>query len=332
MAEIIDGMFPRHDKLMIFGPESDYKSWVEAATFVYIASGTSLLGLPVMQGPIVGINTENSPLGGRLDRFAWHLGYKGYRDLPITILENSPFKLGRKTELDKVIEIVKSIKPILIGLDSFVSALPSGRQGLEENNDHTGIILRDDLNSLKEVCDSAILIITHTKKSMVFELDDFVNMNPRDMVRGHGTIVGQGSDTCLGVKALSRFPQDSTFALIPRERRTAIRLQGTPIYVKLYEPMGHGRGPVSLVSIPKPVPSPSELTIRLAKYFKIQSLCNERGIKKDFALCRPKELRMSIMELIEQKIIAYASGPTDYELSKQYNQVADPTYVKILGI
>jgi RecA-family ATPase len=102
---LIENWLPSGHKGQLTAPEGSFKTIWMSYLVVCIASGNMVLGNKVLQGPVIIID-EETPLGSlkkHLNRFSQGLGYTSYDVLPITVMSMTGFRLGRKTEFDKLL-------------------------------------------------------------------------------------------------------------------------------------------------------------------------------------------------------------------------------------
>lgn len=190
------------------------------------------------QGPVLIVDEETpkTSLENLLDRFSQGFGLKTYHDLPINVASMGGFRFGRKVSLDKLLKVVDTIKPVFIPLDSLIAMLPGGRARISENDSNIGEAIRDDLNAILSTCPCSALLTTHTKKAVAdFAIEELRYAGMQNLVRGHGSIVGQGCDTGFVIKKLSEHPRPTRFAVITKARRHAIPISAKVVYVELEE-------------------------------------------------------------------------------------------------
>ena len=235
---LAEDWIPMGHRCMDTAPEGSFKTMMGCWIAVCIAAGYPLFGHPVFQGPVLIVDEETpqTSLDNHLDRFSRGIGLK-YKNLPIHRMSMQEFRFGRKTEIDKLLKTIARIEPVFIRLDSLLAMLPSGRQGIVENDSHLGEIVRDDLNKiLHSNPNCSILLSAHSKK-FASELSpgEAGEYEMVALVRGHGSIVGQGCDTGYIVSKISEYPEPTRFCITVKVRRQAIPAGTKTIYVELEE-------------------------------------------------------------------------------------------------
>jgi hypothetical protein len=242
---LVEGLIPKRHRNIIVAPERGCKTMNTCALAVCVAAGEPYLGLNVEQGTTVIVDQETPPadLKKWLVRFSMGLG-RDYNSLPIVVYdkETYQFRFDRKTcrdwLVDKLEKIKKDSSPIkLITFDSMIALLPSGRQGIVENDSTIGKTLQDEFDTYLQVAKEAtIMMSAHAKKEVAaMMLKDIKAAEMVSMVRGHGSIVGEGCDTGFAIKKLCEAPRDSktTYAIIPKPGRSGIPIP--ELYVALEE-------------------------------------------------------------------------------------------------
>jgi len=329
---IITGMLPSGHKGMIASAEGGCKTTLLSWVAICITLGYPLFDMPVKQGKVLMIDEETpyDSLKRKLDRFALSFKLKGIQDIPnLTLLSKGGFRFSRKNK--EIIDVVKEQAPTLITIDTVLACLPSGRQGLEENNSNTGIAIRDDLDTLLQASlGSAILIAAHSGKSTSnYEIEDYRKAEMRTLVRGHGSITGEACDTGYGLLKITENPI-LRFALIPKPRREAISMVET--YIEMKE-QTYGEGWAKLEKI-EPVPTPpSRPAIDLSSIF-LSSEKNELEAKdirqKASALYTPGEIRLGLDQLRRRKVIVTTKDSFTFKLNPKVEEEADSQYINQL--
>lgn len=329
---LIDNFFPLGHRGMDTAPEGGYKTVNGSWMGVCIAAGIPYFGHRTYQGPVVFLNEEipGEDLDFIIDRFCRGIG-RDRKKLPIYTFS----MLGYRFERAKMIEfskIVDAINPVLIRIDSLLTMLPSGRQRVSENSDMLGELIRDELNRLLHPGRS-ILMAAHGKKQVAnLTLEEVQEQEMQSMVRGHGSIVGEGCDTGYVLKKISEGFQQSRFCLMTRPRRKAIPAS-KPKFIEMVE-QGHGSGWARLEEIPMSKLPPSPLAKEVYKIFKIP---DGRGnfnhptkwIKSTCALLSTKECRVGLYELLGRHAIV-ETGPQDFELNQKRFSQCDAEYLGAL--
>jgi len=330
---LIEDWLPIGHKGQITAPEGSFKTMLLSHCSVCIASGTAIFGHRIQQGSVI-LEDEETPepsLDTHLDRFSQGLGYNSWKDLPITKLSMSGFKFGRRTELHKLLAIIEDVKPRLISLDSLIAMLPGGRQGIYENDSNLGIIVRDDLNKMLECYPySTTLLAAHSKKFVSeLRLEDLRKYDMQSLVRGHGSIVGEGCDTGFIIKKISEHPEPTRFAIITKSRRQAIPMSAKIVYVELEE-QSYGKGWARLKEIPPTILPPSKIAKELFLLFVDKDYHTSREIVNKYAFYGRTECYTGVLELLEHKVITNTSKPQTYTLNLYCRQQCDPVYLATL--
>jgi len=325
---LIDDLLPMGHKGQLTSPEGSFKTIFSSYISVCIAGGFPVLGYKVKQGEVLIVDEETPTvdLGSYLNRFACGFGLKGYRELPITVLSMKGFRLGRRTELAKLVGLVKVIQPVFISFDSLIALLPSGRQRIAENDSNVGETIRDDLNAVLNTSNCSALLLTHTKKSVVdLDIEELRYADMQSLVRGHGSIVGEGCDTGFILKKLSENPKPTKFAIITKARRQAIPASTEPIFVEMVEEKGYGKGDAKLKVISKDAILPSEQAIEIFPYFLDKNRHTASQIRKHFAFFSRKDCKKGIDELLEHKCIKNVESQV-YHLNVKYKRDCHQEY------
>jgi len=179
-----------------------------------------------MPGPVLIVDEETpkSSLEDQLNRFSQGIGVGDYSQLSITVYHMEGFRFGRKSELNKLLDVVRALQPTLITMDSLIAMIPGGRQGFGETNSETGIAMRDDLNQILNACPNCnILLAAHCGKPLAeWSVEQFDKAEMQTLVRGHGALVGEVCDTGFALKKLNERPLQ--FAIITKARRAAVEM------------------------------------------------------------------------------------------------------------
>jgi len=315
---LVNDLFPSHHKIVDAAVEGGFKTIFGCWVAVKVASGGAVFGHSVEQRPVV-IADEETPsedLERILNRFSQGVGYQTYRELPITVESLKNFRFGRKTELDRFTEKIARIQPIFIRMDSFIAMLPrspQGRQSLSENSDNSGETIRDDLNSILNVLgNGSILLSAHCKKCVAeFSFQEMLKADMITLVRGHGSIVGEGCDTGVVIHPLSRWPNPTRFALILKPRRRPIRSSDKPIYVEMIEQQ-YGVGPAWLVEIAPTVLPASREARKIYQWFSSVSVAGSwqksSVVLKEFAFYQRKQCLEATSDLIAHGVLIEGKG------------------------
>jgi len=328
---LIEKWFPSGHRCMDTAPEGSFKTIFGCWVSVCVAAGMSVFGRPTRQGNVLIIDEETpeSSLTYHLERFSKGLGLK-YKNLPIYLHCMKGFRFGRKTEMDKLIKEVFRTNPVFIRMDSLLAMLPSGRQTISENDCHLGETVRDDLNQILSP-DCTILLAAHAKKYVAeLPLEELSDMAMQSIVRGHGSIVGEGCDTGFIIKKISENPSPTRFCIITKSRRQAIPFNSIR-YVEMKE-QKYGEGWARLEEISPMDFPPSELAKHLYPIFEVADKKgsfnhSSQWISKTYAFLSKKEFRIGIKELLNRRVIIekspqnYCKNPNMYsECTLEYLQ------------
>ena len=329
---LIDNWLPLGHRVEDTAPEGGFKTMWGIYEAVCIASGHDILGHRVKQGEVIIVDEETpeSSLDNHLQRFSLGLGFRDWKQLPITKLSFTGFRFARKTEMDKLIHIIQWVNPVLVRFDSLLAMLPSGRQGVSENDGKLGEIIRDDLNTVllgRPNCSTSLAV--HSKKYTVdLDIDDLVKCEMQTLVRGHGSIVGEGCDTGYVLKKLSVYPKPTCFAIITKARRLAIPSSEKVTYVVLDE-QSYGQGWARFREIQEDALPPSEYARALFPLFLDNDSHKASQIKYRYALDRSSGLKRGIQELLSRKVICNCE-PQVYKLNPHRSQECNPNYLAAL--
>lgn len=330
---LVENWFPLGHRGMDTAPEGSFKTILGCWTAVCVASGTPIFGYPVNQGPVMMVDEETpeESLKYHLERFSAGLGYE-FSDLPIHIFSMTGFRFARKTKMDDLLKLIDVIDPVFIRLDSLLAMLPSGNQAISENDCHLGEIIRDDLNKLVTPRRS-ILLAAHAKKYIAdLTFDEIENKEMQSIVRGHGSVVGEGCDTGYIIKKLSEHPNPTRFALITVVRRQAI--PGKKIkYIEMKEER-YGEGWARLEQIMPSKFPPSKQAMEVYQLFKIPSKKtglnhSSQWILRQMAFRNKDFCRIGVEELLKRKVILNPE-PQHYELNLKMTSQCDHDYLRHL--
>lgn len=324
---LVEKLYPLGDKIMDTAPERGSKTTVGLALSVHVGAGEAFLGRKVEQGTVVIID-EETPLASLerwLDRFAWGLGYTGYRQLPIHIFSKEGFRFGTKNT--EILSKLRDINPIYTRLDSLLSMLPSGRRGLEENNSTIGVAVRDTLDGMLTPY-STIMLAAHSKKpAALMSFEDMKQAEMVSLVRGHGGIVGEGCDTGMAIFKISQYPEPTRFVILPKPGRTAIPVG--EVWVELEEE-SYGEGYARLKVIEPVEPAPSELELALYHLLSRQGEKTQGELRRAFALQSPRELRQALWAGINRGLVVQTErltyyGTTTPTMPRGFREIIIPT-------
>ena len=331
LSWLIEDWFPLGHRGMDTAPEGSFKTIFGCWLTACIASGTPIFGHPVKQGTVLMVDEETpeTSLNNHISRFCKGLGYR-YGDLPIYTFPMEGFRFGRKTEMDKLLKVVDAFDPVFIRLDSLLAMLPAGRQSYSENDCHLGETIRDDLNKLLTP-QRSLLLASHSKKYISdLTLDEYREKSMQSIVRGHGSIVGEGCDTGYVIKKLSEHPDPTRFCIFTRVRRQAIPAKKT-VYVEMREER-YGEGWARLEEIlPNKLPPslPAMQIYPLIKSNNTKKLLSSQWILRNMAFRSKSFCRAGVEELVKRKIIT-ESEPQKYELNLKMKSQCDHDYLRVL--
>lgn len=332
-AWLIEDWLPMGHKGQLVAPEGSFKTIFLSYVAVCVASGNPVFGQRVRQGLVLLIDEETpmASLENHLHRFCQGLGYASYKELPIGIHCMKGFRFGRKTELGRLVDDIKHLQPILTTFDSFIAMLPSGRQRFVENDSGTGEIIRDDLNRIiQAVPGCSTLLATHSKKAVAeYSVDDLRLADMQSMVRGHGSIVGEGCDTGFAIKKLSEYPDPTRFAIITKARRQAIPMSHRVVHIELEEEE-YGRGWARLKEISPDVIPPSKYARELCELFADREAHSSRQLVSVCALRTKGEISIGVEELLNRKVIIQTDKPQAYVLNPKREGECNEDYLSAL--
>ena len=203
-------------------------------------------------------------------------------------------------------------------LDSLLAMLPGGRQAISENDCHLGETIRDSLNRILAASSScSIMLAAHSKKFVGgLSMKDLAEYDMQSLVRGHGSIVGEGCDTGFILKKLSEYPNPTRFGIITKSRRQAIPMSANIVYLELEEE-SYGKGWARLKEVSPAVLPPSEYAISLYPLFLDDAYHSAPEIVRTFAFFSRKESYTGILELLEHGIILNGNRPQTYTLNPE---------------
>lgn len=336
MNWIINDWYKTGDRIETIAPEGSFKTTWGACKAVCLASGNDCLGHRVKQGSVVIVDNETprASLENHLDRFSQYFGFRGYSELPIYIYPSRDFVFDRKTELDNLAGFISKKQPVCIILDSLVSMLPLGRQrNLNENSSNLGGVLgRDLLDILNATGDAITDLAVHTKKPVSdYSINQLAHNDIQSLVRGHGSIVGQGADSCLILKKVSEHPAPTRFCIITRSRRTAIPMDSKIIYVELKEQQyGHGLAHLEEID-PLSLPPSKEAK---QVYLLLRSMTGAVATKimvRELALLIKVQVSQALDELVKHKAVIEAQAGLSYFINQNIQIDCNKDYLNELN-
>ena len=330
---LIEDWFPLGHRCMDTAPEGSFKTILGCWIAICVASGSPVFGHPVLQGNVIIVDEETPEpsLKYHLERFSSGLGFR-FKDLPIYLLSMTGFRFDRKVKMDELLKLVNAIDPVFIRLDSMLAMLPGGRQAQGENDCHLGEIVRDDLNQLLSN-NRAILLAAHSKKFIAgLTLDEIKEKSMQEIVRGHGSIVGEGCDTGIIVKKLSSYPNPTRFCIITIARRQAIPSSKIK-YIEMEEEK-YGEGWAKLTEIPEELLPPSEAAKEIFPLFKTPDgkgnyNHSSQWILRTMAFRDKRYCGSGITELLRKKAIV-ETNPQNYEINPKRAIQCTKEYLRTL--
>ena len=330
---LIDNWFPLGHRGMDTAPEGSFKTILGCWFAVCIASGSPIFGNPVLQGNVLIVDEETPEisLDYNLERFSQGLGFR-YSDLPIYKSSMVGFRFGRKVELSKLVSLIKAVEPVFIRMDSLLAMLPGGRQSISENDCHLGETVRDDLSRILPP-NCSLLLAAHSKKFVSeLTLEDLPQYAMQSLVRGHGSIVGEGCDTGYILKKISEHPEPTRFCIITKVRRQAIPSSKIR-YIEMVE-QNYGEGWARLEEIPARKIPPSK---EAKEIFPLFNTADGKGnynhssqwILRTMAFHGKRYCRNGTEELLRRKAIVQ-TAPQNYEINEKRGSQCDPDYLRML--
>lgn len=327
---LVEDWFPLGHRGMDTSPEGSFKTILGCWLAVCIASGTPVFGNPVRQGPVLIVDEETPEvsLKNHLERFSAGLKYD-FKELPITILSMDGFRFGRKVNMDWLLNYIDAVNPVFVRLDSLLAMLPSGRQAISENDCHLGETIRDDLNKLLAPHRS-LLLSAHSKKYVPdLSFRELEGKQMQSIVRGHGSIVGEGCDTGYVLKKISEYPRPTRFCILIRVRRQAVP-SSQPLFIEMKEEKyGEGWARLEKISARKLPPSLPAMKVYPLIKSNNTRLRSSQWILRNMAFRNKSFCRMGVEELIERRVLI-ESEPEKYELNLKMKSQCDPEYLKVL--
>jgi len=334
---LIEDWFPLGHRIMDTAPEGSFKTMLGCWVAVCIAAGIPIFGHEVTQGPVLIVDEETpeGSLDNLLIRFSKGIGCK-LEKLPIWRVVMTGFRFGRKTEMDKLLKMIEAVNPVFIRMDSLIAMLPSGRQALNENDCHLGETIRDDLINILNTCDTkcSILLSAHSKKYITgISLHELEEYEMSRIVRGHGSIVGEGCDTGLIIKKISE--RDPTrFAIMTRPRRQAIPADGLML-IELEEEH-YGEGWARLKRLPINRMAPTSNAKSLYPVFNLKDkhgqflTYKEDKVMRTCAFKTKAECKEGVTELLRRKVLVNGDAVRSYTLNPYLDKEADKDYLDML--
>ncbi|NJL41108.1 MAG: AAA family ATPase [Leptolyngbyaceae cyanobacterium SM1_4_3] len=189
---LVPDLLTTNELFALAAPPRGGKSLMAMALARCVATGEKFLDRPVMKGPVIYVNLEDSEakIKEREESQQWGEG------VPVYWLDK--FKL---TEMEHLIELIQEIRPKLVILDT-LSRIRS--DAVSEGSAEMGLVLEPLQEAAKQfnVC---ILLIHHTKK---IDADNANTIDIFDTMRGSGAIRA----TCQGVLIIA--PAENSYRLV----------------------------------------------------------------------------------------------------------------------
>lgn len=333
MDWLVKDLLPKQSKVMDMVIEGGGKTRNSCALCVHIATGRPYLGREVSQGDVFIIDSETPKrsLDTWLNRFAIRLGFEDYHSLPNKIRIVKGFKFGRANQ--GIMNAIRTIKPVFIRMESVVAMLPTGRQGLVETDATLGATIRDNLNDILELApDATIMLSAHNKMATKdFTLQQVKEAEMTSLVRGHGSIVGQGCDTGLSIfKVSNRKPEDDStrtiFVLLPKPRRFPIPV--SEIWVELKEE-AYGKGKAWLEVTEPITPPPTKLELTLYRHLLHNPYSPQFKLRSAFSLIPGKTVYDALLSDIDRGLVIETDDMTYYatvtqDIPKEFAEAINP--------
>jgi len=273
-------------------------------------------------------STSQEDVETKLDRLALGRGFTDRTHLQyrIEVLHKTGFRFGGVHP--ELIERVRVLLPALLDIDSLVAC--SNRTKHTEHDPHLGLDAAAAIDEIHEASPfTTIWMLAHTGKSKAeWDMEDFRAAPMQDLVRGHGSVVGQVCDTGYCHIKLSEKPNPLRFVLIPKIRRD-VTLTADPIYCELLEAKGSD-GWARIIRIPPITPPPTKVDIfmfRVALKLGSTSLytLSQMGLGEKYA---SEDRRLAIEHLQRYGILAELPDPAEVRLSEP--STANMKYLQLL--
>lgn len=336
---LIDGWFPFGHRIMDTACEGSFKTQVGCWIACCIAAGKPVFGMDVCQGPAVIIDEETpvNSLDKIINRFCLGLGVD-FKKIDLYRFSFTGFRFGKKAELAKIIDLIKTVKPVFIRMDSLLAMIPNDKINFNENSSNLGELVRDDLTAIMEASGNkcAIMLAAHSKKMVAkMTLEELKESEMTSLVRGHGSIVGEGCDTGLVIHKETEYPDPTKISVITKVRRTGIPASKNVILVEMKEEEYAGDGWARLERIDNSLIPPTDDACSLYKFFNqsapgggsVQRSSGE--IVKQCALLTKTECRKATQELFSRKVIINGILPQTYILNPNLDEI-DDYYLDVL--
>lgn len=337
---IIEDYMPENSRGEYLALEGSYKTMLGCAESVAIASGKPFLGRQVRQGSVVIVDNETpvESLEYNLTRFAMGMGFGTYKELPIYIYPkdgiSTPFMFGNKEETDKLMEYISKYEPVLIRFDSMAAMVSDDkRNSMGENALKLGRALNTELKYIMtagaKYCST--ILNTHSRKASAdWTIQEAQDADTVSHLRGHGAIVGLGSDTCYIIKKISEHPKPSRFAIFVRVRRLPIA--DNELYVELEEST-YGEGPITLTEFDKQAVPPTQPEKDIYQYLenpprnKTQTTFYLKELIKELMFPHKKDAFVAIDSLLAHKALIRTVNSQEFSLNPNRSSETNPEYL-----
>jgi len=326
-------MSPMDRNIMVTSGEGGVKTWLNCGESISLAAGRDYLGMPVEQCPVLMIDEETptADLEDRLNRLAIGLGFPDYKVLPITIASKQGFHFSQRNltaikdveaQIKQTVSKLPNTRSIAIRIDSVIACLGAGLQRMDENNSMLGRVIHHTCDHLRKFCanelgiKATITILAHGKKNYpLYDLDDLRKSDMQLLVRGHGSIVGEGCDIGYAIKKITEKPLRGL--IIPRVRRTRSPIE--EIYFELEEEQYMSGWAKFQKIAPVPIP-PSPLEVDyFSMFYPSGNEYSEPKLSQMASLHAPEERRIALDHLKKHRIIISESGePFTYRLNPDF--------------
>jgi len=332
---LIDDWLPLGHRVMDVAPEGSFKTQLGIWIACCVAAGIPVFGMDVFQGPAI-IWDEETPIASLdkiIDRFCRGLGVKFGSSLPLYRFSMQGFRFGKKVELNKFIDIVKVIKPSFIRMDSLLAMIPQGgSNGMGENFSHLGEMVRDDLTALLEATNNecTIMLAAHAKKMVAaMTLEEVEHAEMSTLVRGHGSIVGEGCDTGLAIHKESKYPDPTKFSILTKVRRQGIPAADYPLLIELVE-QKYSEGWARLEKVDNSLIPPSDGACSMYPYFAQRnggggfSIRTSQEIVRTHAFLTKGQIKEGMHDLFKHGVILNGTRPQTFILNTDESKI--PAY------
>lgn len=334
-----DPMSPMGRNIMWIGAEGGCKTWLNLAESVCLASGNRFLGMRTERCPVLIID-EETPTEDLEDRL-YRLN-SNWRQLPITIASKEGFYFSQrnrtvledvKRKIGDTVNKLPNARNVAIRIDSVTACLGGGQQRLHENDAQAGSAIFRTCRDIRDFCkqqlgkEATITLLAHGKKVYAsYDIDDLRQLEMQELVRGHGSIVGEGCDVGYVIKKIADNPLCGV--IIPKIRRTRTPILETYFQLKEQQYM---KGEARLKQInPIPIPpSPMEVEYYLAFCMADKSDPNRPRTYKENDLMRmaasheAEERRVALQHLKKHHVIIQVDEPFTFRINLNLDMTDD---------